>query len=39
MRIRGDIDRHMRINRLLFAVVMAVAVALVGTGLIHKIHF
>ena len=38
MGIRDDADRQMRINRLLFAMVIAIALALVGTGLIHKLH-
>jgi len=36
MRIGDDAGRQMRINRLLFAMVMAIAVALASTGLIHK---
>jgi hypothetical protein len=39
MRIGDDADRQVRINRLLFAAVMAIAVALASTGLIHKLGF
>lgn len=37
MRIRDDINRRMRTNRVLFAMVIAVALALVSTGLLHKV--
>lgn len=37
MRIKDNIDKQLRINRLLFAMVMAVALALVGSGLLRKI--
>jgi len=37
MRIRSDVDRQMLINRLLFAIIMAVALMLASAKIIHRI--
>jgi hypothetical protein len=37
MRIRSDVDRQMFINRVLFAIIMAVVLMLASAKFIHKI--